>query len=91
VSVKTARYSSTEGRSYEVLLKNCGGTSKGSKIRLFDNSACDYLFIVTGADKYYLIPANQITAKNSIAVGVKYAEYEVHSKTLSEYDKEQRE
>ena len=91
VSVKTSRHSTTEGRSYEVLLKNCGGISKGSKIRLFDNSTCDYLFIATGADKFYLIPANQISAKNSITVGVKYTEYEVYPKALSEYDKEQRE
>lgn len=91
VSVKTARYTTTEGRSYEVLLKNCGGTSKGSKIRLFDNSTCDYLFIVTASDKYYLIPSKEITAKNSIVVGIKYAEYEVSSKSLSQYDLEQRE
>ena len=91
ISVKTSRYSTTEGRSYEVLLKNCGGTSKGSKIRPFDNSACDYLFVVTGADKTYLIPSKEITAKNSLAVGIKYSEYEVFSKKLSQYDKEQKE
>ena len=90
MSVKTSR-STRNGKSYDVLLKNCGGTSKGSKIRPFDNSTCDYLFIITAADKYYLIPAEKITATNSLAVGIKYTEYEVHSKTLSEYDKEQRE
>ena len=90
VSVKTSR-STRNCKSYDVLLKNCGGTSKGSKIRPFDNSTCDYLFIITAADKYYLIPAEKITATNSLAVGIKYTEYEVHSKTLSEYDKEQRE
>jgi hypothetical protein len=90
VSVKTSR-STRNGKSYDVLLKNCGGTSKGSKIRPFDNSTCDYVFIVTAADKYYLIPAENITATNSLAVGIKYTEYEVKSKTLSEFDTEARE
>ena len=90
VSVKTSRFT-RNGKSYDVLLKNCGGTSKGSKIRPFDNSACDYVFIVTAADKYYLIPAENITATNSLAVGIKYTEYEVKSKALSEFDTESRE
>lgn len=90
VQVKTSR-STRNGKSYDVLLKNCGGTSKGSKIRPFDNSSCDYVFIVTAADKYYLIPAENITATNSLAVGIKYTEYEVKSKTLSEFDTEARE
>ena len=55
VQVKTSRYSRNGGVSYEVLLKNCGGTSKGSKIRPFDNTTCDYVFVVLGNDKMYLI------------------------------------
>ena len=37
------------------------------------------------------IPAENITAINSLAVGIKYTEYEVKSKTLSEFDTEARE
>ena len=84
ISVKTSRYS-RNGISYEVMLKNCGGTSKGSKIRPFDNNSCDYIFVLTGNDKTYLIPANIITATNGIAVGNKYSEYEVFSKSLSQF------
>ena len=86
VQVKTSRYSRNGGVSYEVLLKNCGGTSKGSKIRPFDNTTCDYVFVVLGNDKMYLIPAGEITAKNTIAVGNRYSDYEVFSKSLSEFE-----
>ena len=71
--------------SYTVLLKNCGGSSGKSKIRLFDNKSCDYVFILTGDDKMYLIPSNEISARNSIAVGNKYTEFEVKNKKFSEF------
>ena len=88
ISVKTSRFT-RNGTVYEVMLKNCGGTSKGSKIRAFDNTTCDYIFIVTGNDKIYLIPADVITATNSINVGNKYTEYEVFPLKLSEFTNEE--
>ena len=89
ISVKTSRYSNEYG-SYEVMLKNAGGTSKGSKIRLFDNTSCDYVFIYTANNDLYLIPSNKIDAKNSIKVGKKYIEYKVYEKTMEQFDEEQR-
>ena len=49
VSVKTTQHQVKSG-NYEVLLKNCGGSSGDSKIRHFDNSTCDVV-VITG-DKY---------------------------------------
>ena len=89
VSVKTSRHTNAYG-NYDVMLKNAGGTSKGSKIRPFNNSTCDYIFIYTADNQIYLIPSNKITATNAITVGNKYTEYLVKEKTLSEFDKEQR-
>ena len=89
VSVKTSRNSRTEGRTWEVLLKNCGGTGRG-QVRLFDNKAIDYLFIYTAANDIYLIPAKEIEATNGIVVGNKYSEYKVQCKTLKDYDEEIR-
>ena len=86
VQVKTCRYKNNYG-SYEVLLKNCGGTSKGSKIRPFDNTACDYLFIITGDDKTYLIPSQIVTTVHSMSIN-KYLSFEVFSKPLSEFMQE---
>lgn len=84
VQVKTSRYT-RNNTSYEVMLKNCGGTSKGSKIRPFDNTACDYVFVLTGNNKMYLIPTAEIIATNTITVGNKYSEFEVFSLPLSDF------
>ena len=90
ISVKTSR-NLTENGTYSVGLRNTGGASGKSIARLFNKNSCDYIFILTGADKIYLIPTNIIDAVNSITVGKKYSEYEVHIKTLSEYAKELKE
>lgn len=90
VSVKTSRQL-TENNTYSVNLRNTGGSSGNFKTRPFDNFSCDYIFILTAADKMYLIPSNIITATNSIVVGKKYTEYEVFVKPLSEYAKEIKE
>lgn len=84
IQAKTSRFKES-GSSYRVLLKNCGGSSGKSKSRLFDNKSCDYVFILTGDDKMYLIPSDKITAKNSIVVGNKYTEFEVKNKDFKEF------
>ena len=89
VSVKTSHYKSSNS-SYEVLLKNTGGSSGNNKIRLFNNKDCDYVFIYTANEDLYLIPSSEITATNSICVGNKYNEYKVYVKTLADFDKEVR-
>lgn len=85
ISVKTSRYSTTQGKSYEVVLKNSGGSSGKSVIRHFDNTSCDYLFIYTADENLYLIPTKAISTFNTISVGIKYTEYKVSIKTLKEY------
>lgn len=87
ISVKTSRHLS-ENNTYEVNLRNCGGASGKNIVRHFDKNSCDYIFIYTGNNKIYLIPTEKIDAKNSIMVGKKYIEYEVHVKTLNEYHNE---
>ena len=87
VSIKTSRFEGRHG-GYEVLLKNCGGSSGKSKVRYFDSSTCDYIFILTGDDKLYLIPSSEIESKTSIVVGNKYAEFEVSIKPFSSFIKD---
>ena len=89
ISIKTSRYTQN-GLSFEVALKNSGGSSGKSVIRNFDNTSCDYVFIYTADESLYLIPSKEITASNSIKVGNKYTEFKVKIKTLSEYDEEIR-
>lgn len=91
ISVKTSRFKANSG-GYEVLLKNTGGASGNYKIRKFDNSTCDYVFILTSANKLYLIPSERITATNAIVVGgAKYNEYEVFIKQFSDFTEEIKE
>jgi hypothetical protein len=90
ISVKTSRCL-TENGTYAVGLRNTGGAAGKLRVRPFDKNSCDYIFVLTGADKIYLIPSNIITAANSISVGKKYTEYEVFIKKLSEYAKEIKE
>lgn len=84
VSVKTSVHKNKSG-SYEVLLKNCGGASGRSISRPFDNVTCDYVFVLLGNNKTYLIPSDKIESKCSITIGNKYTEYEVKSLTLSNF------
>lgn len=84
VSVKTST-STKNGISYEVQLRNTGGSSGVSKVRPFDNTTCDYVFIYTGDNKMYLIPAKDIDAINSINVGNKWTNYIVKSKSLIDF------
>ena len=87
VSVKTSRFTVNNGKTYNVLLKNCGGSSGKSKTRYFDNRTCDYVFIYTANGNLYLIPSKVITAKSGIHVGIKYNEYLVYERSLEEYSK----
>lgn len=87
VQVKTSRFTKSNGKTYEVQLRNCGGNRTGTaRAVLFNKTSCDYLFIYTASNKTYLIPSDIINETSTINVGIKYAEYEVFSKRLSEFN-----
>lgn len=67
VSVKTTQHTAKSG-NYEVLLKNCGGSSGHSKIRHFDNTTCDLVFIVVVTGDMYEIPASEINVKGVLTL-----------------------
>jgi len=84
VSVKTSR-NTNNGISYSVQLRNTGGNRTGTVRQVpFDNTSCDFLFIYTADENIYLIPAQDIEAKNSISVGNKYKEYQVQENKFLE-------
>lgn len=74
VSVKTTQFRKESG-NYEVLLKNCGGSSGTSKTRPFDNTSCDVLFIVTVEGIMYEIPTSIINVKNTLTLTDKWDKY----------------
>ena len=84
ISVKTSRYHNKNG-TYGVMLKKCGGTGGSNYVQLFDNKSCDYVFVLLGNNKTYLIPSDKITSTTSITIGNKYTEYEVHSNTFANF------
>lgn len=89
VQVKTSKFSTTNGKTYTVQLRNCGGNKTGkARVVKFDNTKCDYLFVYTGDNRCYLIPSCEIESTNAIKVGIKFTEYEVHSIPLSDFIKE---
>lgn len=77
VSVKTTQYQAKSG-NYEVLLKNSGGATGESKIRYFDNTTCDIVFIVVITGEIYEIPASEITVKSSLTLTKQWDEYKVY-------------
>ena len=85
IQVKTSR-ATDNGISYAVQLRNTGGNRTGTIRQVaFDNTTSDYLFIYTANEKLYLIPTANLDIKNSITVGIKYAEYEVQIKSFADF------
>ena len=64
VSVKTVSHKA-KGTTYQVQLRNTGGSSGSSTIRKFDNSSCDYLFVLVEDGTMLLIPAKEITTEST--------------------------
>ena len=56
------------GTHYIVQLKNAGGSSGLSKIRLFDNTSCDILFVLTQCGTMYEIPSDKIEVTGALTL-----------------------
>lgn len=65
IQVKTTRC--IERGKYKVELRTSG--------KSFVKNKSDYLFIVDGDDNRYLIPREDVTAKNAITLGENYSQY----------------
>lgn len=76
VQVKTSNAQKKTG--WDVFIATSGGNTKQHSRKGFDNSRCDFLFVVAGLSRYWFIPTKDITAKDYITVGnKKYLEFEV--------------
>lgn len=60
-----------------VQLRNTGGSSGRSTVRLFDKSKSDILFVVTINGDRYEIPTSIIDVKNSITLNSSYDIFKV--------------
>ena len=76
VQVKPTK-SQTKFGDYIVQLRNTGGSSGKSVVRLFDNLSCDILFITTRSGDKYQIPALEVKSKATITLNSSYDKYKV--------------
>ena len=76
VQVKTTRYH--ENNIFKVQLAVKGGNKSGTgKIKKFDNSCIDYLFVLTDKNEKYLMPAKAVDAKAQLSLGKKYEKFKL--------------
>lgn len=76
VQVKTSRYL-TEGGTYQVSLKTCGGNKSGQTIKKMDKNYIDLVFVLVDDGSCYSIPTERIESSGSINLGDKYSEFKV--------------
>ena len=82
IQVKTSTFSDrpqSDVERYSVLLATNGGNQSWSGVaKKFDPSRFDFLFVLSGEGRRWLIPSAAIEAETSITVGgPKYAEFEI--------------
>lgn len=73
ISVKTTMHKPHS--YYSVLLRNCGGASGKNVSRPFDNTSCDYLYVLCEDGAQYCIPADKIKVKNCLTLDGRFDEY----------------
>ena len=76
VQVKTSRYL-TEGGTYQVSLKTCGGNKSGQTIKKMDKNYIDLVFVLVDDGSCYSIPIEKIESSGSMNLGDKYSEFKV--------------
>ncbi len=77
VQVKTVYYRNPQGW-YQANLRVKGGNRSGSgKVKFFDPTRVNLLFIVTDSEEMYMIPCSAIVNRNSLTLYEKYQEYQV--------------
>lgn len=76
VQVKTSKYL-TEGGTYQVSLKTCGGNKSGQTIKKMDKNYIDLVFVLVDDGSCYSIPTEKIESSGSMNLGDKYSEFKV--------------
>lgn len=78
VEVKTSRHQPRPDR-WQVLISTLGGNQSWTgRIKYFDPSRCDYLFVAVADGRRWFIPTPALECRSAITLGgPKYSEYEV--------------
>lgn len=75
VSVKTTQGLNKSSKHFVVQLKNTGGSSGNNKIRNFNNTDCDIVFVLTINQTMYQIPSEEIKVHTSLVLTEEYDKY----------------
>ena len=78
VSVKTTSQLTENKKYYRVQLKNSGGASGKCKVRKFNNTSCDILFILTMSGTMYEIPSNLVNVGSMLTLNQNWDNYIVN-------------
>lgn len=74
VQVKTSTFE--KKGVFQVNLRTMGGNRTGTgKTKRFDKEAVDFLFVVAGDGRQYLIPCDRLRGTSAIALGPYYDEF----------------
>ena len=73
VQVKTT--TTKEWRNYVVHLRTVGGNKSQVKVRLFDPTDYEWLFVVCGDATAYMIPSTEISTRYSLTLGPRYERF----------------
>jgi hypothetical protein len=86
IQIKTTTSKSRTKKGYSVQLKTCGGNRSGSgKIKLFDPTRVDYVFVLIENGDQYLIPSCKVAGRTMITIGNQmYKEFLVESRYIIE-------
>lgn len=77
VQVKTTKFR-PHGLSYEAALKTSGGNRSGKgKVKKFDPSKIELLFILTEDGTRYLIPSHDLAGNTTVSLGESKDKYKV--------------
>ncbi len=78
VEVKTSSYRNENGR-WEIGIATRGGNQSWSGlVKHFEPDRCDYLFVLVGDGRRWLIPTEELECKTGLSLGgPKYSEFEV--------------
>lgn len=84
IQCKTTKSVSPYG-TYIVRIATSGGNKSSSKIKKFDASIVDYLFVLTSDGRWYNIPAQNISSGNMISLGKSKDQYLVNGTIKREF------
>jgi hypothetical protein len=76
IKVISCSYKAPSGL-YAACIRTSGGNQPNTKVKKFDNTSCDIVFIVTDSFDVYVIPSGEISSSRQISLDDNYAGFKV--------------